>query len=38
MIASDPIISNSRKLIERKKKEFTEDAKRLLYLSDDDET
>lgn len=36
MIASDPIISNSRKLIERKKRELTEDAKRLLHFSDDD--
>lgn len=35
MIASDPIISNSRKLIEHKKKELSEDAQRLLYFSDD---
>jgi len=37
MIASDPIISNSRKLMECKKKELTEDAKRLLCNSDDEE-
>ncbi|XP_072749999.1 uncharacterized protein [Anoplolepis gracilipes] len=36
LIASDPIISNSRKLMEQKKKELTEDAKHLLYFSDDD--
>lgn len=36
LIASDPIISNSRKIMEHKKKELTEDAKRLLYFSDDD--
>jgi len=32
MIASDPIISNSRKLMECKKKELTENAKRLLCM------
>lgn len=36
MIASDLIISNSRKLIERKKKELSEDVKHLLYFSNDD--
>lgn len=37
MIASNPIISNSRKLMERKKRDLTEDAKHILYFSDDDE-
>lgn len=37
IIASDPIISNSRKCMERKKRELTEDAKCLLYFSDDED-
>lgn len=36
LIVSDPVISHSRKLMERKKRELTEDANRLLYFSDDD--
>lgn len=36
LIASDPIISSSRKFIENKIKELSEDVKNLLEFSDND--